>query len=714
MTLEAFSMWKRYAGIFFSALIFLSFFGCATAPPMPVTIKHERAPQNYAAQPKAPAPAEQSAAKAATGTTAPGGPATKPVEEKVTETELPKNVPSNEIAEEVKKNLHEEVKKKVHEELPEKMQARNQEEIEKIAASVAEKLKKGIQDQIKDQIHEELVREEKERENERIEKITANVVAEFRKELQERARKQVWAEMPEDIKENRQEQVEQATAAISEEVMKEMQAEVRKRVREELPRGTEVNEKEIEKAAANIDEKLKKSVMEEVVSEVQEELPSQVQEGEKEQIKKITENVDEELKSSLHDQIKNEVSQELPKEETKKADMMAALPEWIRRFSFSGDMRLRYEHDGFDQNNAAFAQPSNPTQLMNTTVDQNLYKYRVRFGVDAKVNDELHAVARLSTGNTSNPISTNSILGTYFNKDNVLFDQAYLRYQPLDFLTFWGGRIPNPWFYTDLVWSRDLNFEGLAFNLRRPVTESWGSYLTGGAFPLQQNNFASRSKWLFGGQLGMEKKSQDEIAANIAAAYYYYLNITGVQNTPQNPDANDWTAPLFQQKGNTLFNISANPSTILTALASEFHELDLTGSLDIGFWDPWHVVFVGDYVKNFGFNTNDVAQRTGIPNPNKDTDAYKVGMSVGQPVVEKFGQWRAYFSYRKIGADAVVDAFNDPDFHLGGTNAKGWELGGDFGLLKNCWLTLRWLTADQVSGPPLAIDVLQVDINAKF
>jgi hypothetical protein len=27
---------------------------------------------------------------------------------------------------------------------------------------------------------------------------------------------------------------------------------------------------------------------------------------------------------------------------------------------------------------------------------------------------------------------------------------------------------------------------------------------------------------------------------------------------------------------------------------------------------------------------------------------------------------------------------------------------------------LRWLSADEIDGPPLAIDILQVDVNAKF
>ena len=61
-----------------------------------------------------------------------------------------------------------------------------------------------------------------------------------------------------------------------------------------------------------------------------------------------------------------------------------------------------------------------------------------------------------------------------------------------------------------------------------------------------------------------------------------------------------------------------------------------------------------------------------------------------------------------------MDAFTDSDFHLGGTNVRGWVMGTDYALSKNSWLTLRWLTADEISGPPLAIDVLQVDITARF
>jgi hypothetical protein len=153
---------------------------------------------------------------------------------------------------------------------------------------------------------------------------------------------------------------------------------------------------------------------------------------------------------------------------------------------------------------------------------------------------------------------------------------------------------------------------------------------------------------------------------------------------------------------------------VLTAYASEFKELNLIGTVDIGFWDPVHVVFLGDFVQNLGFDKPDVARRTGIPNPPQRTVGFQLGLTVGHPAIQEFGKWKVYLLYKYLGADAVVDAFTDSDFHLGGTNAKGWILGADVGLLKNTWATLRWMSSNEINGPKLAIDVLQLDLNVRF
>ena len=86
----------------------------------------------------------------------------------------------------------------------------------------------------------------------------------------------------------------------------------------------------------------------------------------------------------------------------------------------------------------------------------------------------------------------------------------------------------------------------------------------------------------------------------------------------------------------------------------------------------------------------------------------------GSDPLEKFGDWQANFGYRYVESDAVVDGFTDSDFGGGGTNLQGYTLGGFMALSPAVRLGLRWMSADEVAGPPLSTDVLQLDLNAKF
>jgi len=139
----------------------------------------------------------------------------------------------------------------------------------------------------------------------------------------------------------------------------------------------------------------------------------------------------------------------------------------------------------------------------------------------------------------------------------------------------------------------------------------------------------------------------------------------------------------------------------------------LTAAWDIAVFDPLHVVFTGDYVKNIGFDRAEIQQRTGLDIEPK-TRGYHVKLAVGMPLVKKHGDWQFISAYKYLERDAVLDAFTDSDFHLGGTDAKGWILGGSYGLANNTWLSLRWLSANEIDGQPLAVDVLQLDLNARF
>jgi hypothetical protein len=67
-----------------------------------------------------------------------------------------------------------------------------------------------------------------------------------------------------------------------------------------------------------------------------------------------------------------------------------------------------------------------------------------------------------------------------------------------------------------------------------------------------------------------------------------------------------------------------------------------------------------------------------------------------------------------VQRDAVVDAFNDQDFHLGGTDAKGYTLRFDYSINPRVYVRLKYMAADAIDGPPLNIDVWQFDLNTRF
>jgi hypothetical protein len=79
------------------------------------------------------------------------------------------------------------------------------------------------------------------------------------------------------------------------------------------------------------------------------------------------------------------------------------------------------------------------------------------------------------------------------------------------------------------------------------------------------------------------------VTAKIALAYCDFMNMAGVVNYPAQPDLTDGTAPVSPQKGNALMEIDPTAG-IRTASASAFRELNLTGSLDLGCWQPVHPV----------------------------------------------------------------------------------------------------------------------------
>lgn len=489
----------------------------------------------------------------------------------------------------------------------------------------------------------------------------------------------------------------------------------------------------------------------------------------------VPEFVKDEIREQVRKELKADVVKDVVQEaKSKKWGVPDALPEWISRFKLSGDLRLRSQNEfmGSDNitnsgseafyrnyqaiNTAGGQTAAGNNAFINTKQDRHRLRERLRLAIDAKITEGLNAGVRLATSNIPDPVSTNQTLGNTGSQYAFNVDRAFLRYDAVDaqgfkWLTLAGGRVANPWYVgggeftggSELVWDTDLSFEGLVGTIRHRLTSSHpthpeednrhSAFFTLGAFPLQESQLTANDKWLFGSQLGVDWGFDNHDVFKMALAYFDYENIEAVSNKDANPICstntalNDLSVPQFVQFGNTMAivcneNSSSTSGALpgLYGLASDFNIINFALAYDLAKFAPYHLIVSGDFAKNIGYDINRVRERTNalagtsVKDLNDETNAWQVRMDFGWPKVEYTGQWNVFALYKYVERDSVFDAFSDSDFHLGGTNAKGWVVGGNYGLMKNVWATGRWLSTDVISGPKYSNDILQLDVNTRF
>ena len=277
-------------------------------------------------------------------------------------------------------------------------------------------------------------------------------------------------------------------------------------------------------------------------------------------------------------------------------------------------------------------------------------------------------------------------------------------------------------------------------------------FFAGGAFPVfntdlnfgsnQPQKFKSTDKWLYGGQFGLDWKAHKKAEVILGAAYLHFDGVEGRLSSPFTPVTaddigdTDNTRPSFAQKGNTyrpLRNIVPNALNDFGAknqfqyfgLATPYEEFALSAKLDLNHFEPVQVTLFGDWVKNMAFDREAIERiavnNRGVVGEGEGTGAFVggdtawlMGLRLGQQVLQKRWDWNCGVSYRHVESDAVVDGFCDSLFGMSGTNVKGYMLFGNLALSARTWLGFRWMSADEVAGPPLKVDVLEFSYNGRF
>lgn len=414
---------------------------------------------------------------------------------------------------------------------------------------------------------------------------------------------------------------------------------------------------------------------------------------------------------------------------------------------------------------------------LNTTRDKiNNMQIRARIGIEATVANRFQLGFQLATGDDAGPVSTNSGLTGGFRKRDVWIQNAYARGELIPGVTAMVGRFDNPFRTTDLMFDPDLALDGVygEANVSKLLgTEEFRLAVRGGAFPIQfePGNFPStstakrnwRDRYMFSVQAEAGKEFGGGIDVNLSAAFHNFTYMRGHVSTPCDvfstvnvECSTDILRPLWASKGNTLMYLRdidytyADPGNELEpqylGLKFAYRVLDINGSVTVPISDRVKARLTGNYLYNFGFDpkNNCLRGNVGAPitnveitdptntdqgvcdatNPAKfvgGNQGYGVYLSIGDPALfsvnarrAKRGSWAINAAYKYLESDAVPDAFTDSDFHLGGTNAKGYIIGGAYAPFDGVTVGARWLSANEIVDAPFRVDVLHVDLGFAF
>jgi hypothetical protein len=357
----------------------------------------------------------------------------------------------------------------------------------------------------------------------------------------------------------------------------------------------------------------------------------------------------------------------------------------VAMLTFKGDLRLRNEFRNQE----------------GTGNDRNRQRIRFRYGMEAKVNDQLKVIARLATGSSStggttgDPVSTNQSFDTNFVKKGISLDLANVVWTPrvpgVTQADIIGGMMESPfWFVGPLVYDSDLTFDGGALKLAQNVGPA-RLFSNTGVFSIDTDETETASLWIAQGGAALtlfpDAPLEDDFLKNAkltgAVTYHDYRNVAkaGIAGT-------DIIAREAQNSA-TLKDLDIIQTSL--ELGSTFAEIPFA--------------FFGDWVRNLDAGSQ---EKHGLQ------AGFKLGKATTPWDLKK--GWEAGYYFQQLERDAVFDEFTDSDLNDGGTNNRGHVYYVTLATLKNSTLGVKFLDGRQfkkIAGKDTE-ERLQVDWVTKF
>ncbi len=307
------------------------------------------------------------------------------------------------------------------------------------------------------------------------------------------------------------------------------------------------------------------------------------------------------------------------------------------RLKVSGDLRLREQGDYSDKDGS----------------NRNSSQLRARVGATYALNDRVTLGGRIVTGDGDDPNSTDVQLSNWDDDLQISLDLAYAQLNFGD-LKVYGGKIPQPFTRTDLVWDGDVNPQGISAMYKRPLAGG-GAFRANGLFFSVDEQVAGPDSTMGGAQFGYDSPAYGGFKYDVSGGYYRY-NLSSVAGA----DSGDWRSNRRNPDGSFL---------------SDYELVDvIAGATWQGPSEKWPLRVVGDYVKNLGAVDN---QDTG----------FGVDLSFGR--ASKAGDWRFTYGYSQTDVDAVLAAFSNDNIGIA-TNYKLHALTLDYTPMPKTLISAIW------------------------
>lgn len=301
----------------------------------------------------------------------------------------------------------------------------------------------------------------------------------------------------------------------------------------------------------------------------------------------------------------------------------------LGNFSFGGDVRLRFE---------PFRGGGSP--------DRNRARFRARFDIKNKFNDEWSAGLRITSGDETDPISTNQSFTDFYQRKAFNIDRAYLVYTPSWAKPFslTGGKFAYTWNRTELTFDSDLNPEGvspvLSFNLEDVPLRN--IKLVGFALPFRESSSGPDS-YMLGGAIETTWKLSQRVRLGASANYTNWFRTDAIR--------------AAQTAGSLSGSANRNAASG-TAYASRFGLLDVITELQVDTGARrWPLFLQFDYVTNTRACAN--VEIAGVACNPDDRQGYWAQVALGQTKEQKDVQ--VGYTLIHIEQEAVLGAFNFSD-----------------------------------------------------